>query len=646
MYSSGRVGEYVESTARLGSGRGLHVPQDLTILVICNRKNQPEVIIRPTRDAKGMSEKKNKHPQHPMAEDIESLPLYLNPVLEPLAICLARGLFRDFKTADEIFALEPPPGEYYELVLGENFPGTPFFEVMSDKGPTGRILNASWLDDGLAKLGRRGGYDNRISCHDIRAEALVRADENGYSKDELMKFAGHGDPRMFFESYMPATSSVGGVENILGLARRRDISMHFRVRQELEDSPECAKLNVQIGELTARIQAASTDDMRQKLQDQRQNLYKQKHQLLAIKLDTWQLRLPKERKPGTTEHEDNTPLYHWTWFERVAHLMPERKRLSRLLPLSVPLRSSEGRQALEDMIAICRQKSPVSDHPSLKPVNGCCPAHGCSMEVESLPAKKRWKHIYRCLKRSLQKQHGFASLCFICCSWFMQEAEFAQHCQYHLDRPETIPIQYGYLEVRGMIASPGYCPRRLGDASKSATERLKAFLDPQSLKRDMDKYYEVLEDDKPMECGSLHCDVLFSSVLELQYHYQDVHCIPVPRKRSNVKPEEKSGVAGSPQDGDNTSSGLEFHITTSGSFKRFKRKRTESSDSENIDLPAKRHNYGSACGGLLTSFSHQTRPHLMGLAIKPEKILPLEASTMVITRTMVLMLLTLVDLLQ
>lgn len=130
-----------------------------------------------------------------MAEDIESLPLYLNPVLEPLAICLARGFFRDFKTADEIFALEPPPGEYYELVLvtatiplhgsqlpeaekppGEYFPGTPFFEVMSDEGLTGKILNASWLDNGLAKLGRRAGYDNLISCHDMRAEAMVRAD--------------------------------------------------------------------------------------------------------------------------------------------------------------------------------------------------------------------------------------------------------------------------------------------------------------------------------------------------------------------------------------------------------------------------------------------------------------------------------------
>jgi hypothetical protein len=54
-----------------------------------------------------------------MQEDVRPLPLYLNPVLEPLAICLARRLFRDFKTADEIFALEPPHGEEgWELMLG------------------------------------------------------------------------------------------------------------------------------------------------------------------------------------------------------------------------------------------------------------------------------------------------------------------------------------------------------------------------------------------------------------------------------------------------------------------------------------------------------------------------------------------------
>lgn len=43
-----------------------------------------------------------------------------------------------------------------------------------------------------------------------------------------MKFAGHEDPRIFAQSYMSDTSSVGGVGNILGLARRGDISKHFR----------------------------------------------------------------------------------------------------------------------------------------------------------------------------------------------------------------------------------------------------------------------------------------------------------------------------------------------------------------------------------------------------------------------------------
>lgn len=147
-----------------------------------------------------------------MQEDIESLPLYLNPVLEPLAICLARGLFRDFKTADEIFSLDPPPGEDgYELTLSPSTaepsgsqlgrlsgkakniskrpvshrsvstgPGaeqsetTPFFEKMSDKGPTGEILDGNWLDGNLSKLGYRAGYIKRISVHDMRAEALVR----------------------------------------------------------------------------------------------------------------------------------------------------------------------------------------------------------------------------------------------------------------------------------------------------------------------------------------------------------------------------------------------------------------------------------------------------------------------------------------
>ena len=55
-------------------------------------------------------------PLHLM-QDIESYPLYLNPDLESPAVCLTRGLFCHFATADEIVALESPAGEEYELAL-------------------------------------------------------------------------------------------------------------------------------------------------------------------------------------------------------------------------------------------------------------------------------------------------------------------------------------------------------------------------------------------------------------------------------------------------------------------------------------------------------------------------------------------------
>ncbi|KMW67484.1 hypothetical protein BDDG_12146 [Blastomyces dermatitidis ATCC 18188] len=98
-----------------------------------------------------------------------------------------------------------------------------------DSGLTGEILTATWADKGLAKLGRRAGYEKLISVHDMRAEGLVRTNENGHSMEELMQMAGHGgNPRIFFEHYMSSTSSVQGVSNILKLERRKDIAEPFR----------------------------------------------------------------------------------------------------------------------------------------------------------------------------------------------------------------------------------------------------------------------------------------------------------------------------------------------------------------------------------------------------------------------------------
>ncbi|PGH27131.1 hypothetical protein AJ80_01087 [Polytolypa hystricis UAMH7299] len=256
-------------------------------------------------------------------------------------------------------------------------------------------------------------------------------------------------------------------EPFRGLTLRRHSNLWqallAKLQQDLEDGPECTKLNDRITNLTEKIRTTSLDKHRQELEE----------------LDMWQRRLPKERKPGFAEEDDHTLSHHGTLFDRVAHLMPERRRLASLLPLPVPLRSPEGRQALKDMIAICRQKNSVPDHPALKANNDCCPVAKCSILLDGQSTKSAsegWNHIYRCLKRSLQKQHGFGALCFICHRRITDKIEFEQHCQYYLDHPQTIPLQYGFLEFRGMLASPGYCPGCLQDTTKPASDRMKPFL--------------------------------------------------------------------------------------------------------------------------------------------------------------------------
>ncbi|EGE08496.1 hypothetical protein TEQG_07429 [Trichophyton equinum CBS 127.97] len=52
IYSFGRVGEFIESSARTGSNRGLFIKKNITFLVIRNHKGMPELIFTPRYDAK------------------------------------------------------------------------------------------------------------------------------------------------------------------------------------------------------------------------------------------------------------------------------------------------------------------------------------------------------------------------------------------------------------------------------------------------------------------------------------------------------------------------------------------------------------------------------------------------------------------
>lgn len=63
-------------------------------------------------------------------------------------------------------------------------------------------------------------------------------------------------------------------------------------------------------------------------------------------------------------------------------LMPERDRLASSLFQPVALRSIEGRRALQDLIAPCKQDSQVVYRPALQPRDGRCPSPECSIEMK------------------------------------------------------------------------------------------------------------------------------------------------------------------------------------------------------------------------------------------------------------------------
>lgn len=105
-------------------------------------------------------------------------PLYANPVLFMLAPALACGVFRNYKTYDEIFAILPPSdGTLHHLQIANNKLKLPFFQTMSRHGPTEKIQQATSFGSRLVTLGHRAGYPENIKVHDIRREALVKADD-------------------------------------------------------------------------------------------------------------------------------------------------------------------------------------------------------------------------------------------------------------------------------------------------------------------------------------------------------------------------------------------------------------------------------------------------------------------------------------
>ena len=110
-----------------------------------------------------------------MYKDME--PLLANPVLPLLAIALADRVFQDYATFEEIEEIPPPAdGSLHHLRIQKDMLRVPFFRIVSADGPMGKIQGAGLFSNRTVDLGRHAGHEENIGIHDIRREALVKAD--------------------------------------------------------------------------------------------------------------------------------------------------------------------------------------------------------------------------------------------------------------------------------------------------------------------------------------------------------------------------------------------------------------------------------------------------------------------------------------
>lgn len=111
---------------------------------------------------------RQNRPEQAIHEGSEPRPFLLNPILPKLAMCLARGAFRDYKTIDDVFNIPAPPEkEVYQLFWEPSICNCPFYE-----GATTEIKKANSYSTRLNDLGRRADYVRPPTIHDFRAEGL------------------------------------------------------------------------------------------------------------------------------------------------------------------------------------------------------------------------------------------------------------------------------------------------------------------------------------------------------------------------------------------------------------------------------------------------------------------------------------------
>uniref|UniRef100_L7J0I7 Uncharacterized protein n=1 Tax=Pyricularia oryzae (strain P131) TaxID=1143193 RepID=L7J0I7_PYRO1 len=418
VFTSARVGEISESSSRAGTGNGLLYKH--TEMLVAWKNGEPELRYSLKREfAKGMHDKEDQRPTHILYEHLPGQPLILSPIVFLLAIFLARGAFKSYSDIQQILDVKPPSDQgYWVLDWADHVKDLPVFPTMTAKGMTQKIQTAGAFANQIRGLSIRAGMERPVTPHGIRRECLIQATSNGYSKDELMKFAAHTNQMTLTRDYLSSITHVDGQGSFLKMPLRSDQAEDFRsmtvkrnpdlflslpakAQDELRQQPDYVVISEQLKDLASKTDAQSRKD--------KSRLISRRRKLEKAELDkarSSQSRVhPKDREELERHHVDQDR----SRFGRLKHMMLERRRLSNALFQVADLRSEIGISAIKDLYGLLKNDCQVAYQPSLRPIDGRCPRKECNVEIDSIDADDRWDHVFKCVKAQQQGEHNYPS---------------------------------------------------------------------------------------------------------------------------------------------------------------------------------------------------------------------------------------------
>ncbi|KAK0723569.1 hypothetical protein B0T26DRAFT_642853 [Lasiosphaeria miniovina] len=386
VFTPARLGEISEGSTRRGTGKGLRYKE--TVMLVAWKDGEPELRFSLKREfAKAMHDKEQQRPTHLLYEHLPGQPLVVNPMLFLLAICLAAGAFKNYKTLKEVLDVRPPANQrYWVLEWSSHVLDLPVFPEVSVDGATNKIQTGNSFNTQLKALSIRAGI-SPVTVHSMRREALILATVNGYSDRELMKFAAHTNKMTLTRDYLSSITVVDGLAGFLKLPLRSDQAEDFRsmtvnrnpellqslpakTHDQLRQREDYVAITKKIDDLTLEISCAQKGAAARDLKSERGQLYEQRRVLEEEELN--RIRGDQERIHPSECKEKVYVDQHRSRFDRLRHMMLERERLSVTLFCVAPMRSPEGESAIEDLISLVKNNCRVAYQPSLRPLRTQC----------------------------------------------------------------------------------------------------------------------------------------------------------------------------------------------------------------------------------------------------------------------------------